>query len=84
MQPFTVAQLQNMMRTCTGEDRVFISSPEDLDVSLQALGLDSLAILELVTQIQQTYGMPFADEVIDELETPRDVLTYVNDHLASV
>ncbi|MEW9547192.1 acyl carrier protein [Nonomuraea sp. NPDC050783] len=54
-----------------------------LDTVLDHLGLDSLAVLEIATRIQQTHRLPIPDEAIAEMTTPRNILDYVNARLAA-
>lgn len=82
MPHFTVDELETIMSRCTGGDDVYRLGESELDTTFPDLSFDSLAVLELATRIQQDYRMPFPDEAVERMKTPRDVLHYVNDRLA--
>jgi len=48
-----------------------------LDTRLDELGLDSLAIMEVLGAIEQEYHVRFVEESLFEIETCRDLLEYV-------
>jgi act minimal PKS acyl carrier protein len=83
MAPFTADELRDIMRSCAGDDDYELR-PGALDARFPDLDFDSLAVLELATRIQQEYGVPFPDEAVERMKTPRHVLEYVNDQLAVV
>lgn len=62
-------------------DRIGVSPddvPEDPDTPFTALGLDSLAIVELQLAVQQRYGFLIPDEEAQAITTPRVAVDYVN------
>lgn len=42
------------------------------------LGYDSLAVLELASQVQRRYGVPIPDEVVREIATPAKAVEFIN------
>jgi act minimal PKS acyl carrier protein len=83
MQLFTVDQLRDIMGSCVKDDDYELGAGR-LDAPFAELDFDSLAVLEIATRIQQDYGVPFPDEAVERMRTPRHVLDYVNDRLAMV
>ncbi|CDR06327.1 methyltransferase [Streptomyces iranensis] len=49
-----------------------------IDVLFGNLGYDSVALLEVLSQIRNQYGIDLADEVVGTSKSPRDVLNAVN------
>ncbi|WP_246422450.1 acyl carrier protein [Nocardiopsis mwathae] len=52
------------------------------DTTFAELGYDSLAVLELGNRIEQEYGVRIPDGELDNGQTMRDVVAYVNSGLA--
>jgi minimal PKS acyl carrier protein len=83
-EPFAFDDLRSIMLQCSdAEDLTRDLDENALDVAFPDLGLDSLAVLEIASIIQQHYGLPMSDEVVSGLNSPRDVLDYVSDHLTA-
>ncbi|MFH9677343.1 acyl carrier protein [Streptomyces sp. NPDC017405] len=78
MKEFTLADLRQTVAACVGTGNADVVDEASLDVSFMDLGLDSLALYELVTRIQDDLSVSIADEEIDELKTPRLLLGHVN------
>jgi act minimal PKS acyl carrier protein len=80
MTVFTTEELKDIMLkaadgTAPSLDGDFLDKPfPDLD-------FDSLAVLEIATQIQQSYHLAIPDESVALMKTPRDVLDYVTQRL---
>jgi act minimal PKS acyl carrier protein len=70
-----------MMRESVGVDEGVELDGAIADVEFTELGYDSLAVLELASQIRRRYGVPVPDEAALELTTPGKLLTFVNDLL---
>lgn len=84
MPDFTLDELRQLMRACAGEDEEIDLDGDILDTPFTALHYDSLAVLELAGRIEREWRVPVPDEVATELETPREVLDYVNRQQAEV
>lgn len=82
MQQFTVADLDRIVRASAGDDGPAIDESR-LDVLFSDLGYDSLAMLETVSRVSREFGAPLADDVASEAATPRQMLTAVNEAIAS-
>ncbi|MFC9915221.1 acyl carrier protein [Streptomyces sp. NPDC059862] len=82
MSTLTVEKLLEIMRATQGESGDASSLTEDvLDKPFTDLNVDSLAVLEVVTQIQDEFKLRIPDSAMEEMETPRQVLDYVNARL---
>ncbi|TVL88160.1 acyl carrier protein [Streptomyces sp. SAJ15] len=80
--PLTLDRLRQIMRATLGSaaDALDLDG-EILDTPFADLEIDSLAVLEIVTQIQDEYRMRIPDDAVDAMKTPRAVLDYVNEHV---
>lgn len=83
MTEFTPDKLREIMHVCAGPGDHPELEGEFLDVPYTDLEFDSLAVLELATRIQQDLGVPFPDDAVAEMMTPRNVLEYVNQKIAA-
>ena len=76
---FTFADVKNILVNRVGlpEDAV----PEDLDLTFDDLGLDSLAFVEIQLAIQQEYGFTIPDEDAQQITTIGQAIEYSNRRL---
>ncbi len=74
----TLDDLIEIMRSSAGTEKAVTLDNEIADVPFTDLGFDSLAVLEIQSQIQLRHGIPMADESIEHMTTPRATLDYVN------
>jgi minimal PKS acyl carrier protein len=75
----TLDDLRRILRQCAGETDGVDLDGDILDVEFEAMGYDSLALLETAGQIGQECGVELEDEVATSARTPRDLLEVVND-----
>ena len=80
---FTEDTLRDIMRACAGPGEHPELEGDFIDAPHEELGFDSLAILQLATRIQEDLGVPFPDDAVAEMVTPRSVLNYVNTQMAA-
>lgn len=80
-QRFTITDLQAVVNACAGTEE---ASELKSDVDFADLGLDSLAVYEIVSALQERLGIRIADDDIDSMTTPGHVVAYVNGRLADV
>lgn len=73
----TLDELRQVIKDVAGEGSGSELDGQILDTAFTELGLDSLAVLEIATRLQDTYRIPFPDETIDTLMTPHDILNYL-------
>ncbi|MFC5220431.1 phosphopantetheine-binding protein [Streptomyces coerulescens] len=82
MSTLSVEKLLEIMRATQGDSEDTSNLTEEvLDVPFTDLNVDSLAVLEVVTQIQDEFQLRIPDAAMDGMETPRQVLDYVNTRL---
>ncbi|MCC5581459.1 MULTISPECIES: acyl carrier protein [Microtetraspora] len=82
MPEFTMEDLKQTLRAIAGEDEQVDLDGDISDVSLADLGYDSLALLELASQVEKRYGVVIPDDAVHEMVTPRATLAYINGRLA--
>ncbi|MER6567952.1 acyl carrier protein [Streptomyces sp. NPDC001093] len=80
MSGFTVLELKDTMLSIAEEIGLDLEG-DFLDKPFTDLAFDSLAVLELVTHIQQDFHLAISDDAVADFTTPRDVLDYVNRQL---
>jgi len=83
-QQLTIDVLKRILREAAGEDESIDLEGDILNLDFQALGYDSLALLETGGRIEREYAIQLDDTTITEAETPRALLAAVNDRLAAV
>lgn len=74
----TIDDLRRILVSCAGEASELESLTDLHDVEFEALGYDSLALMEVAARIEREFGVRIADERIVELRSPREVLDLVN------
>lgn len=84
MDTLTLDGLREIMRYCVGTGEDVNLDGDILHTEFAELGYDSLAVLEVVTQVQGRLQVGIPDEAIDDLRTPADLLDYVNRRKAEV
>jgi minimal PKS acyl carrier protein len=77
MSAFKLDRLREVMRECGVDDSVDLET-DILDRPFADLGYDSLAVLQIITVVSRESGVRIADDLIDELRTPRHMLDFVN------
>jgi act minimal PKS acyl carrier protein len=78
--PFTVDDLRALLPAEDGDELTV----DDIDLPFDRLGYDSLAMLELGSQLQRQLGVTLPDDIQSELPTPRLVIDRVNETLGAV
>ncbi|WP_370942155.1 acyl carrier protein [Amycolatopsis sp. cg5] len=81
MPELTITDLKSVVEQCVGTDGVSTIGESTLDTAWDELGLDSLAVFEVVTRLQDTLGVRIPDEDVDTFKTPRLLLDSVNSTL---
>ena len=72
------SELQGIIASCgTGiPDRNAINLDDDI---IDNLGFDSLAIIELVIEVENHFDIEIEDEMIDDIRTVRQMTNIIND-----
>lgn len=84
MSGITFADLKGIIDRCAGELDSGDLSENDARREFTDIGYDSLAVLEIASQIQREYGLQIPDEAIEGMDSPQSVIDYVNERLAVV
>ena len=82
MSEFTQQDLKRILEGPGNEaDEAVWESAAILDTPFTDLGFDSLALLEMAVCIEREYKVQVPEDTVDDLQTPRLVLEFVNDRL---
>ncbi|MDT3397873.1 acyl carrier protein [Streptomyces sp. B1866] len=86
MTEFTIEDLKRIMHGSAGggddaEDAGYADADYP-DTEYAALGYDSLAVLEIQSQIENTLDLTLPDDALSRMRTPRDTVAVVNACLA--
>jgi act minimal PKS acyl carrier protein len=79
----TIDDLKRILRESAGEEEGIDLDGDILDLTFEDLGYDSLALLETGSRIEREHGIELEDTAITVAETPRVLLTVVNEQLAA-
>jgi minimal PKS acyl carrier protein len=78
VEEMTLQRLIDLTRTHAGEHEEGALDGDVIDVLFGNLGYDSVALLEVMSQIRHQYGIDLADDTVGTARTPRQVLEKVN------
>ncbi|GGV77844.1 actinorhodin polyketide synthase [Streptomyces gelaticus] len=81
---FTLDDLKLILRTGAGTDEGVDLDGDILDTDFEALGYESLAMLETGSRIEREYDITLDEEALAEARTPRTLIAFVNEHLAAI
>ncbi|GHA82836.1 MULTISPECIES: acyl carrier protein [Streptomyces] len=74
----TLADLTRMLRESAGEEEGIDLDGDVIDTPFMELGYDSLALLQVIGQIQREYGIEIPDDAVVDAETPGALLALIN------
>ncbi|MDN3295367.1 acyl carrier protein [Streptomyces ficellus] len=74
----TLADLTRMLRESAGEEEGVDLDGDVIDTPFMDLGYDSLALLQVIGQIQREYGIEIPDDAVVDAETPGALLALIN------
>lgn len=77
MPSLTLENLKELMRSC-GVDETTDLDSDITQITFEELGYDSLALLEILAKIENTYGVRLAEDDLDRMRTPGELLNFVN------
>ncbi|MCX4602867.1 acyl carrier protein [Streptomyces anulatus] len=81
--PFTIDDLKSILREGAGADEGVDLDGDILDAEFDALGYESLAMLETAGRIEREYGISLDEEIFADARTPRVLIALVNGQLPS-
>lgn len=73
----TIEQMRRLIIACAGAPDVEVSDGDFADTTFQALGYESLALLESAAAIERDFGVLLADEALFGAKTPRELTSIV-------
>lgn len=82
MTELTLSDLQRIVQSCVGPGGALTLDADSLDSDFPELEIDSLALYEITTQLEDQLHVVISDDDIDSLATPRHLLDLVNSRLA--
>ncbi|NGO43901.1 acyl carrier protein [Streptomyces ureilyticus] len=74
----TLADLTRMLRESAGEEEGVDLDGDVIDTPFMELGYDSLALLQVIGEIQREYGIEIPDDAVVDAETPGALLALIN------
>jgi acyl carrier protein len=77
-QPFTFTDLRAVIDDCVGVTEAVRLTERTLHADFADLGLDSLAVYEITSTLQERLHITIPDADLDVLTTPANVIDYVN------
>ncbi|MYR46950.1 acyl carrier protein [Streptomyces sp. SID5910] len=81
--PFTLDDLRRILREAAGADEGVDLDGDILTTDFEALGYESLALLETGGRIEREYGITLDDDTLAEARTPGELVDAVNARLAA-
>ncbi len=79
----TAEELKQALLDAAGEGDVDLSG-DILDTEFEALGYDSIALLETSGRLERRFGVNFDDDTVASARTPRVLLSLINTQLEKV
>ncbi|GAA2962451.1 acyl carrier protein [Streptomyces enissocaesilis] len=77
-QEFTIEALKQILLESAGADENIDLDGDILDTDFEALGYESLALLETGGRIEREYGISLDDDIFTDHRTPRALVAAVN------
>ncbi|GHJ92335.1 actinorhodin polyketide synthase acyl carrier protein [Streptomyces sp. NE5-10] len=81
--PFTLDDLRRVLREAAGADEGVDLDGDIRDADFDALGYESLALLETAGRIEREWGITLDDDTLGEARTPGALVDAVNAHLSA-
>ena len=80
--PFTLDDLRRILLEAAGAEEGVDLTGDIIDTEFEALGYESLALLETGSRIEREYGISLEDSALFEATTPGALIDSVNERLA--
>ncbi|MET0425260.1 MAG: phosphopantetheine-binding protein [Actinoplanes sp.] len=79
----TIDDLTEVMESSIGLDDGVDLAKNQGDIDFADLGYDSLALIELASQVQHRFGVRISDEdALEKLRSPSAAVSFINEQLA--
>ena len=70
-----------------GEDKVrtiiieYLDASEDFDnaSTFESIGTDSLAMMELIMEVEEQFDVEISDDIVERLKTPNDLINFLKE-----
>ncbi|WP_225731414.1 MULTISPECIES: acyl carrier protein [unclassified Nocardia] len=72
-------ELIAILRRCAGADENVVLDDTIADTDFESLGYDSIALLEVTSDIERSQHIKLGDDAIKVTTTPREVLALVSE-----
>ncbi len=79
---FTFEDLRRILFEGAGAAEGVTASGDTVDTTFEALGYDSLALLETGSRIEREFAITLDESAVTQAVTPRDLIAVVNSHLS--
>jgi acyl carrier protein len=79
MYPVSAAQIRDLMKAIPSWAKIESGIKEDK--AFQDCGMDSLALLELVAELQRQTGLEIPDDDVERISTINGLVRYLNEKL---
>ncbi|MDT9693698.1 acyl carrier protein [Streptomyces sp. P9(2023)] len=79
---FTLDDLRRILLEGAGAEEGVDLDGDILDEQFEALGYESLALLETASRIEREYGISLDEDVLADAQTPRALIAAVNAQLS--
>ncbi|MFI6823842.1 acyl carrier protein [Micromonospora sp. NPDC050187] len=83
MREMSLNDLTRVIRATVGVDDSVDLTADIHDTLFTDLGYDSLALLEVVNQLEKEFSASVPEEKISDLRTPRELIGFVNSQLSA-
>ncbi|WP_406456018.1 acyl carrier protein [Streptomyces sp. NBC_00876] len=80
---FALDDLRRILREAAGAEEGVDLDADILDTTFDALGYESLALLETGGRIEREYGIALDDDTLTDADTPRALIDVVNTQLTA-
>ncbi|UFQ19072.1 MULTISPECIES: acyl carrier protein [Streptomyces] len=82
MEKLTLDALIELLNECNDFEDPVDPVPDVLDATFDALGFDSLTLLNAISKLERQYEIELPETVTSDAKTPRELLAVVNARLA--
>ena len=82
MAKLTLEDLIELLNECNDYEDPVDPTPDVLDLTFDALGYDSLTLLNAISKLERQYHIELPESVTSDAKTPRGLLAAVDSRLA--
>ncbi|MET9461932.1 acyl carrier protein [Streptomyces canus] len=82
MEKLTLEALIELLNECNDFEDPVEPTPNVLDLTFDALGYDSLTLLNAISKLERQYEIELPESITSDAKTPRELLAVVDTRLA--